>query len=333
MASLPFFAQVPDLPDTVCRQAAQWLVELQADPVAPGVEARWRAWRAADPLHERAWQRVEACLQDLDSLPPRVAAGALSALPAPGRRRAAKVLALLALGAGSGAAVMQAPAGRRWRADHHTDTAQQRRLRLADDSLVTLDAGSAMDVLYTDAERRLRLVEGGIFIESASDPLAGPGRAARPLEVLTKQGLVRAGEGGTRFSVRQLRGSTLACVFNGAVELCPAAAAAALPLRAGQQAYFDNAGLRRSQALSQRAPGWMQGMLVADDMRLGDFLDMLAAYHRGGLSWSSQVEGLRISGTYPLADTDAVLRAVQALLPVAVRDYAGLWTRVGPRQA
>jgi len=331
MASLPFFAQAPDLPDSVCRQAAQWLVELQAEPAAPGIEARWRAWRAADPLHERAWQRVEACLRGLDSLPPRVAAGALSALPAPGRRRAAKALAVLALGAGSGAAVMQTSAGRRWRADHHTATAQHRRLRLADDSLVTLDAGSAMDVLFTDARRRLRLVEGEIFVESAPDPLAGPGRTPRPLEVLTKQGLVRTA--GARFSVRQLRDSTLVCVFNGAVELCPAESAVALPLHGGQQAYFDRAGLQRSQALAQRAPGWTHGMLVADDMRLGDFLDMLAAYHRGGLSWSSRVEDLRISGTYPLADTEAVLRAVQALLPVQVRGYAGLWTRVGPRRA
>ncbi len=331
MASSPLLLPPPDLPEEVCRQAAQWLVEMQAEKVSPGAEMRWRAWRAADPMHEQAWQRIESCMRSLDGLPPRVAASALSAPAGKGRRRALKALALLALGAGSGAAVMQAPAGRRWRADYHTATAQHQRLRLADNSQVTLAAGSAMDVLYTDTERRLRVVEGEIFIESAPDPLAGSGHAQRPLEVLTRQGLVRTAN--ARFSVRQLRDSTLVCVFAGTVELCPAEAQAGTArLHGGQLAYFDQAALIRSQAIDQHAPGWLQGMLVADDMRLGDFLDMLAAYHKGALSWSSQAGELRLSGTYPFSDTGAVLRAVATLLPIRIHEYAGLWTRIGLRE-
>lgn len=317
----------PELPDEVCHQAAQWLVELQADKVSPSVEIRWRAWRAASPLHEQAWQQVESCLRSLNLLPPHVAASTLATPAAAGRRRALKTMALLLLATGSGAVALQTPVGRRWNADYQTATAQRQTLHLDDGTQITLNAHSALNVTYNETQRLLQLLDGEILIESATDAARMP-----PLEVLTQQGMLRTDY--ARFSVRQLQGRTLACVFQGAVEVCPTQTPGQTTwLHGGEQAYFSAIGMQPPQSMPLEAPGWLQDMLVADDMRLGDFLDMLAAYHPGGLSYSPLVGELRISGTYPLTNTHAALQAVASLLPIQIRQYAGVWTRISLQQA
>ncbi|MGV2834146.1 hypothetical protein ACNPOQ_10385, partial [Pseudomonas shirazensis] len=76
---------------------------------------------------------------------------------------------------------------------------------------------------------------------------------------------------------------------------------------------------------------WVDGMLVAAQMRLADFLDELSRYRHGRLSCSEQVANLRISGSYPLDDSERILQMLEVALPVSVRRFTRYWVTVERR--
>ncbi|MFT7723186.1 MAG: FecR family protein [Roseateles sp.] len=316
-------ASPQDLAPVVRQQAVEWLLELQAAPASDELRQRWLGWRAAHPDHERAWQHVEAFGAKLGSLPSALAHAALA--PPPRRRQAAKTLALLLFTGGAAGLAWQGEPWQRWTADARTGTGERLALALPDGSQLQLNAGSAIRLAFTATERLLKLLGGEILVRTAAD--------ARPFAVETGQGRIDAL--GTRFSVRdaalQPDGACRVAVFDGAVELRPRRApAAVLRLRAGQQGRLAADAAAATGAASDDATAWTQGLLVAQDMPLADFLAELARHRPGRLSCSDAVAGLKVSGTYPLADTDRVLELLQAALPVAVRRVTRYWVSVGP---
>lgn len=66
-------------------------------------------------------------------------------------------------------------------------------------------------------------------------------------------------------------------------------------------------------------------------MPLSQFLDELARHRPGHLGYSASVADLRVSGVYPLADTDQVLAVLETALPVKVRRMSRFWAWVQPR--
>src|SRR5690606_38961133 len=115
------------LPRPVVLQAAQWMARLQCDDTAAARQACDR-WRAADPDHECAWQRMNALARDLGTTraytDPRIASTALDQAAARDSRRNAIKLALPAGGlatVGSRAAGTAAPP---WLAGHRTGTGE-----------------------------------------------------------------------------------------------------------------------------------------------------------------------------------------------------------------
>ncbi|MFT2622216.1 FecR domain-containing protein, partial [Escherichia coli] len=54
-----------------------------------------------------------------------------------------------------------------WTSTHATATGERREWTLADGSRIVLDTGSAVDVLFDEALRRVHLSEGAVFIETA----------------------------------------------------------------------------------------------------------------------------------------------------------------------
>ncbi|KAG1069902.1 hypothetical protein G6F40_017608 [Rhizopus arrhizus] len=66
-------------------------------------------------------------------------------------------------------------------------------------------------------------------------------------------------------------------------------------------------------------------------MRLGDFIAELSRYRRGYLGCAPEVADLRIVGAYAVGDTDRVLAALAATLPVRVRATMPWWVVVVPK--
>lgn len=333
MSALKFEASA--LAPRVLDEAAEWLMRLHDSAVTDEDRRACERWRQSHPDHARAWARAELLMNKLGGLPPALAMSSL-ARPARGNgnnnRRATlgRLAALLAaVPAGwLGWQAVEMADERGWMAGHRTGTGERRDLRLADGSRLTLNTASAVDVHFDGVQRLVVLHAGEIFIATARDPAA----AHRPFRVASAGGTLEAL--GTRFSVRkEAGGATHIAVLEGAVRITPDRAAARV-LPAGQQARFTADGIDNVSPADASVLAWTQGMLLADGMRLADFAAELSRYRPGLLQCDAAVADLRISGAFPLADTDGVLRMLVSTYPVdAATRLRGYWVTLVPRKA
>jgi transmembrane sensor len=323
----------------VARQAVEWWVTLHGGDATETLRAACARWREAHPDHERAWRHIEGANRRLQrvsgALDAAVAQAALRAPRSRGRRHVIKAIAGAAfVGAGAWVA-SNTPTVRQLRADARTGTGERRTWRLADGTTLVLNTRSAVHWSMDADTRRITLIDGEIMVTTGKDAGHVPPRA---LVVVTAQGSLAPL--GTRFAVRQTRqgagaiGDTQVQVFEGAVRVTPRAVGdgeASQIVQAGEQARFT---ARRAAAVTPLADGdgaWADGMFVAVDMRLDAFLAELSRYRRGYLRCDPAVAALRVSGTYPLGDIDAILAMLPHALPVSVASLTRYWVTVGPR--
>ncbi|MGC3985541.1 MAG: FecR domain-containing protein [Pseudorhodoferax sp.] len=310
------------VPPEVARRAVEWLVVLQGEAVSERQRAEWSHWRAADPAHEQAWQRIEAVNGRIGLLaaPGTVSIAQAALAPrAPRRRRVVQALAVLCVAGGAGWSVQRQVPWQQWAADLRTGVGERRSLALADGTQIWLNTASAVDVHLDATERRLRLVAGEIAVTTAHDA------AARPFLVETAQGEVQAL--GTRFVVHAASAQrTRIAVYEGAVLLRPRDnPGASLRLEAGQQSSLDSHGTGPAQPAREDGSAWVDGMLVARDMPLEEFLAALSRYSPHPLACDPAVAQLRVSGSYPVADVGRVLDVLSATLGLQVETVTRLW--------
>ena len=72
-------------------------------------------------------------------------------------------------------------------------------------------------------------------------------------------------------------------------------------------------------------------MLAARNWRLADLVAELARYRRGFLRCDPAVAELRVSGAFPVNDTDAGLRLLEKTLPVRIHRITPYWVTVAAR--
>lgn len=72
-------------------------------------------------------------------------------------------------------------------------------------------------------------------------------------------------------------------------------------------------------------------MLIADDMPLSEFASAFERQRRGRVTCAAAVASLRISGAFPLNDSDRALDALAANLPVRIRRFTRYWVHIEPR--
>ncbi|MGO4399647.1 FecR domain-containing protein [Achromobacter sp. PAB15] len=312
-----------ELPPAVIREASNWFVRLGAEEATPTDGAACRRWIDADPLHRLAWERVEMLGRQFGQVDPQAGLAALDRLPSRGRRQALKALSLV-LGAG-GLAAAGLP-WRAWSADFTTSVGERRVATLADGTVLSLNTDSAADVQFDGLLRQIVLRRGELHIASHADPHA----PARPLVVATPLGRITAL--GTRFVVRLLDDEAWVAVTDGAVRIEPISggAGAARVVDSGAGTHFDARAVQAARP-APHADDWVQGALYADAMRLDAFVDALSRHRKGRLVCDPAVAGLRISGSYPLGDTDRILAAVERALPVRVDRFTRYWVTIRPR--
>jgi transmembrane sensor len=284
------------------------------------------AWRAADPLHERAWQELQAVEQEFRKVSPVFRKQAFKTLETAQRHRGIdkrhrKALKLLGVCAAV-VAVSQLVAGQSsWRhwmagfgADYVTATGERRTVRLADGTQLMLNTASAVDVEFAPDLRLIILRQGEIFISTGKDVSSSTGR--RPFLIETAQGRFEAI--GTRFLVRQEESQIRLRVEEGAVALPAQATGSRVIVESGQEFMVGGAGPVPVTESRFDAAGWIDGALVAKQMRLEDFLAELSRYRTGWLRCDPGVADLRVSGVFQLDDTDHVLDALTRSLPVRI---------------
>jgi len=326
------------------KETVAWVVRLCSGAATEADHQAWQRWHQQHPDHQRAWQRIEGINSTVQQVPKGIAVPTLHAAAQrrtsidAGRRQVLRGLALFA-GTGVLGAVsyrmaehhaLWPTAWNSWAADFSTSVGEQRQVALADGSTLTLNTASAADVVYTDDLRLVRLWAGEVLIETARHRGLGNAQSnRRPFVVETVHGRVTAL--GTRFTVHQQGDKTLVQVLDNAVEVRPAEAPATrVVVYAGQQLGFTGAGTGALQPGDDMAASWESGSLLVSDKPLAEVVAQLARYRRGHLGCDPAVAGIRVSGAFPLGDTDKALAVIAKAFPVRVQAMTRFWVHIVP---
>ncbi|GGC12748.1 sensor [Oxalicibacterium flavum] len=320
--------RAPDVPPHVARRAVEWLVELQSGTASESARRGWQEWLVQHDDHARAWRHIEtvnASLRGNGTASTMLARATLTAPCSLKRRAAVKTLAALFFVGGTAWVAREQAPWREWIADERTAVGERRHLTLPDGTAVALNTDTAISLRYTETERRFVLLRGEIMVTTARDP------QARPFLVETAQGELQPL--GTRFTVYQKPVSSHLAVYEGAVRIVPRDDAAGVRVvQSGEQAEFTGSQIASVAAAQEGDAAWSEGMIVASGMRLEDFVAQLSRHRRGRIGCDPQIADLRVSGTYPLEDTDRVLGALSASLPVRPHFITRYWVTLRPEQ-
>lgn len=314
----------------VADAAADWLTLLMSGEATEQEQQAWRQWRADHADHERAWQHIETITGQIKMLEPKAAYQTLSSLVVPadasvssGRRKTLELLALGGFICTAGLLVSRTQTVQQLTADYRTGTGEQRQFTLEDGTDITLNTATSVTVDFNSQQRVLRLVAGEVLIQTGHKP----GFELRPFIVQTVHGHIRAL--GTRFSVRQQQEHTMVAVLESAVEITPASVKAnTLKIGAGEQVSFTRDTISTTQQLSEQTTAWPRGQLLADNLRLGNFVAELNRYRPGLLRCDPAIADLRLSGVFPLQDTNRILATLPQVLPVQVIKRTDYWVTI-----
>jgi transmembrane sensor len=299
--------------------AASWYVQFQSQPPTPAEHSAWQQWLNGDPSHQAAWNQMEQLQRDLGAVPKDFTRRALSASQQ--RRQVLKLMLTLGAAGYLGWNVQQHTSlGNLW-ADYRTKVGERRRIGLADGTQIDLNTNTAIDVLFDGQQRRVRLREGEVLIHT------GKSGGQTPFYVETREGRVQAL--GTWFTVRQLQGATRVGVLEDRVSVQPVDQPGhSRVLGPGESVDFGTQDVGPCHIYRGNQAAWVDGQLIVLDARLGDVIDELARYRPGVMQCDGASARLRVSGTFRLDSTDAVLANLQVTLPIQVKYFTRYWVAV-----
>lgn len=301
---------------------------MQERPDEPGLKAACEAWRLASPDNAAAWREAERVWAVLGEARPsrraeRPDVSQAAAHPYRFGRRAAAAAGALALAACLLLAAL--PSIGLWLAsDYSTATAELRRIRLDDGSVVHLGAGSAIDLAFSGQQRRIRLLAGEAFFEVAPDP-------SRPFTV--EAAGIEATALGTAFDVRLVADAVSVAVEHGRVAVARGGDLLASSLAAGDWARVGlDGGLEKGRIAPELVAAWRQGMLVARDESVADVLAELRRHYRGTIIvTASGLEERRVTGVYRLDEPVVALDALASAHGASVHRLSP-WIAIVARQ-
>jgi transmembrane sensor len=302
--------------ERLLEEACDWVGKMHSGHF--GVDARQQLadWRATDASHEQAWQNALALWQGMEALRGRGIPGAEPLLRERYRKPADRGLqgysrrAFLAAACCAALTISLAAyyPPRLWQADYLTNKGERRQLSLADGSRVTLNSGSAVEVHFDGAVRRIELLQGEAFFQVTKD-------ANHPFIVSTDGREIRAV--GTAFDVHRLAGHTDVELVEGIVELQDAEHKHRLRLQAGQAATIGAGGIDTQPARpTENMALWRDGLLQFDGLPLGAAVAQINRYRPGKLILLNQaLAETRISGLFRLDALDQAVASLKTAVP------------------
>lgn len=297
-------------------EAADLLILVQSGENPKAASKAIAQWRQRSEMHEQAWACAENVMHSFRQVPGEIGRRTLNQLPHAGRRRTLQMLGVAALAGPLALSLWREQPWAEWNADFRTATGEQKTFTLADGTRLVLNTASAVNVSFDAKQRHLHLVRGEIMVTTGHDSMH------RPFRVTSEEGSVSPI--GTRYSVRQENGETQVAVFEGAVEITTHMGRQQR-LDAGEQVRFSASAIENTRALDANTGLWERGMLLARDMRLAEWVAEISRYRRGVLRCSPAAAELRVSGAFPLADTEAALDMLTKTRPVIVRRMTNYW--------
>lgn len=307
--------------DKILDQAAEWMMRCSEGQLTEEEQFSLQQWKARSTEHEKAWQQAELLMGKFKHVPSHIAVPTLlgSALS---RREMVRKLAIMLAILPPAWATYSLNQQQRWTADYRSPVGQRQDIQLSDGTRLVLNSDTAIDVIYDEQRRLIRLLKGEIWIETAKDS------QQRPFFVETIHGTAQAL--GTRFMVKQRGTHTLVAVTEGTVRVqLKAGSPNAYMVNANQQICFSATASNVLHALDSSVLAWRQGMLVVDALPLPDFIVKLEPYHHRVISLAEDAKTVRISGAYPVDHMDQVLSMLSDTYHLQVDERLnGYWINI-----
>lgn len=302
-----------------------WIGRMQGRPSAAQREAfeRWlyadvthiEAYAQAQELWRRTWPAGNVLAAEEDARL-RQYLERIAVPPARGRRWGA----LLAMAASLALVVW----GGGWKpidwlqdlgADYVSAPGEVRILNLADGSVITLDADSAVSVELRADERHIELRRGGAFFQVSHGEV--------PFVVEAAGGEARVL--GTRFGVRLRHGGARVTVEQGRVGVTAAPGQPQEVVAANQQLVYGNGKAGETWTVDAQAQlSWREGRLTFYKTPLADVLADLARYYPGRIVLlDDELAARRISGSFPSNDPHAILDSLRAVVGFSQHEVLG----------
>jgi transmembrane sensor len=307
---------------TAGNDAIAWWLKLSSGEASEQDQRDCDAWRGAAAENEQAWQRLQQGLaQSVGRLEPTLAQRGSSlraSLVRPARRRVLLSTAAVA-GTACGAWLLnrQIPLAN-LAADLSTDTAQRRDFALPDGSVLTLDARSRADIDFSAGQRTIHLLAGAVIAQPQAN-------RTTPLIINTRHGEV--GSQGAPAMVRLEEQATLVVALGNTLQVRPQGQRQHL-LQAGQGTRFGPDWINPPDQALRPAASWRDGLLEMHDRPLAEFVAALQPYQAGLLQVSAAASRIRISGLYPLDDTERALSALLHTTPIVLKRYTRWFTLI-----
>lgn len=101
-------------------------------------------------------------------------------------------------------------------------------------------------------------------------------------------------------------------------------------MNAGESLQFSASEFGAVKPLDDESTSWTKDTLSFSDKPLGEVLATLTPLPQRRAALRSAVAGLRLSGTFPLKNTDAILNVIAQTLPVKIQSITRYWINISP---
>jgi transmembrane sensor len=322
-------------------QAAYWHARLGAPDCTDGERAEFERWWLAAPAHARAFEAADhlsvempraatpgSRLQQLadEAFEMGRAAPSAKVLPLEARRSRRRwvVPATLAASIAIAAVTVRLATDFKDAAAVPSvvySTAEARRdVTLSDGSVVSLDVASEISVRITETERQIVLVDGRAVFAVAHD-------AMRPFVVTAAESRTTAL--GTRFQVQREGHNVVVTLAEGKVAVTGRSDSSEWQetLVPGEQISIEpeaKATPRKRVVDASMSTAWTRGRLVFHGTPLDEALAEVNRYSdRKVRLGDPELAGLSVAGNFIAGDSEAIVSAFAAMLPIRAVDGSG----------
>lgn len=311
--------QTANFSDSVRDQAIAWLVRVESDAATADDWMALEAWLAQSPAHRDAFDEIEVLGSALADEREAVLEGLESDAADPGvvdltARRAKRLAPDRRAWIGAAAAAVLAVAvgvgvlGQPRTQLYETSRGEVRTVRLEDGSTLRLNGASTVRVRFERGARRVYMDGAEAAFDVAHD-------SRRPFVIEAADRRIQVL--GTAFNVRDDDRTVTVTVSRGVVVVGPLKGPAQARLTAGRELVHRVGGASTVRpAEPNSAFAWTSGRLVCRDRRLADIVADLNRRLPTPVTVEGPAANLRFTGVLVVDDETAVLRALEAYLPV-----------------
>ncbi|MCH7315584.1 FecR domain-containing protein [Acinetobacter sp. ANC 3882] len=304
----------------ILEQAIAWLMRMQERELSLEELEQLQKWQQESSLHQKVWQKALLLQSKFSDVPIEVAIPVVQKVSYSSKQYDKKYLWLLALFPIFSGLYLTSQQ-QQWFADYRSGIGERKSIVLPDGGKLLLNAASAIDVEYTDHQRKIILRKGEIWIETQHDSLN------RPFIVTTQQGTVQAL--GTKYLVKMMPESSYVTVTKGKVLVSPYQSQQKQIVEIKQQLSFDKQKIDKIKPLDESHIAWTKGFLMVNDLTVKEFISRLQPYQKGLIRVDAEIENIKISGTYPIDDLPKVYAMLEQTYALKVEQYAGgYWTMI-----